>query len=125
MFVLGGSPRQEPMFRTFARRGPAAKPRQTIDEPIERELRRPAHRVQVATRAFAKRVGGSSLVVEHVLENDEQVLADAERGAKKIRARWEELKTVTETFVVCCEEGNFSSLKEKSPVFGPKTQPPK
>lgn len=34
--------------------------------------------------------------------------------AKKIRARWEELKTVTEGFVACCENENFSSLKEKS-----------
>lgn len=33
--------------------------------------------------------------------------------AKKIRARWEELKSVTEGFVACCEEGNFTALKEK------------
>jgi hypothetical protein len=33
--------------------------------------------------------------------------------SKQIRARWEELKSVTETFVACCEEGNFRSLKEK------------
>jgi hypothetical protein len=33
--------------------------------------------------------------------------------AKKIRARWEELKSVTEGFVACCEEGNFSPLKAK------------
>ena len=32
--------------------------------------------------------------------------------AKKIRARWEQLKTVTETFVRCCEEGNFEGLKD-------------
>jgi hypothetical protein len=31
--------------------------------------------------------------------------------AKEIRARWEELKTVTEGFVACCEEGNFSVLR--------------
>jgi hypothetical protein len=30
-----------------------------------------------------------------------------------IRARWEELKSVTEGFVACCEAGNFSLLKEK------------
>lgn len=35
--------------------------------------------------------------------------------ARNIRARWEELKTVTECFVACCEEGNFSALKEKQP----------
>jgi hypothetical protein len=33
--------------------------------------------------------------------------------AKQIRARWEELKSVTEGFVACCEEGNFSPLKVK------------
>jgi hypothetical protein len=32
-----------------------------------------------------------------------------------IRDRWEELKTVTEEFVACCEEGNFSALKAKLP----------
>jgi len=34
--------------------------------------------------------------------------------AKKIRGRWEQLKTVTETFVHCCEAGNFSELKRAS-----------
>jgi hypothetical protein len=33
---------------------------------------------------------------------------------KQIRARWEELKSVTEGFVECCEEGNFSTLKNAS-----------
>ena len=33
--------------------------------------------------------------------------------SKKIRARWEELKSVTEGFVACCERGNFSALKDK------------
>jgi transposase len=32
--------------------------------------------------------------------------------SKKIRARWEELKTVTESFVACCEQGNFAPLKK-------------
>ena len=32
--------------------------------------------------------------------------------AKQIRARWEELKTVTEGFVACCEEGNFGALEK-------------
>ena len=35
------------------------------------------------------------------------------KESQSIRARWEELKTVTESFVACCEEGNFSALKEK------------
>ncbi len=38
--------------------------------------------------------------------------------AQKIRRRWEELKSVTEGFVACCEEGNFSPLKEKPPGVG-------
>ena len=37
------------------------------------------------------------------------------KEAKNIRARWEELKSVTEGFVACCEHGNFSPLKDKSP----------
>lgn len=40
---------------------------------------------------------------DNTISNDE---------AKKIRARWEDLKSVTETFVRCCEEGNFQPLKE-------------
>jgi hypothetical protein len=36
------------------------------------------------------------------------------KEAASIRDRWEELKTVTEGFVACCEEGNFTALKAKS-----------
>jgi hypothetical protein len=39
--------------------------------------------------------------------------------AKNIRARWEELKTVTEGFVACCEEGNFGQLQKTT---GDKTK---
>jgi hypothetical protein len=39
------------------------------------------------------------------------------KEAKQIRSRWEELKTVTESFVACCEEGNFGPLKEKQPTL--------
>jgi len=34
--------------------------------------------------------------------------------AKQIRARWEELKSVTEGFVTGCEEGNFGALKREA-----------
>lgn len=40
--------------------------------------------------------------------------------AKNIRARWEELKSVTEGFVHCCEEGNFAGLKEEIALHEPK-----
>ena len=39
---------------------------------------------------------------------DNQITA---KEAGQIRARWEELKSVTEGFVECCEEGNFSAMK--------------
>ena len=41
------------------------------------------------------------------------------KESKTIRARWEDLKSVTETFVACCEGGNFASLKEPAPVPPP------
>lgn len=40
-----------------------------------------------------------------------------QKESQQIRARWEELKSVTESFVACCEEGNFLPLKEKQPGF--------
>ena len=48
---------------------------------------------------------------------DNHISADE---AKKIRARWEDLKTVTETFVHCCEQGNFRPLRDKPPGVGGK-----
>ena len=35
--------------------------------------------------------------------------------ATKIRDRWEDLKSVTESFVTCCEKGNFETIYTKSP----------
>ena len=48
------------------------------------------------------------LAVIATAAGDNHITADE---AKKIRARWEDLKTVTEGFVRCCEEGNFNALK--------------
>jgi hypothetical protein len=36
-----------------------------------------------------------------------------QKEACQIRARWEDLKSVTEGFVRCCEEGNFLPLKNQ------------
>ena len=33
--------------------------------------------------------------------------------SKAIRARWEQLKCVTEGFVRCCEDGNFSEMRKE------------
>jgi hypothetical protein len=35
------------------------------------------------------------------------------KEAQDIRGRWEELKSVTEGFVRCCEEGRFSPLEQR------------
>jgi len=37
-----------------------------------------------------------------------------QKESQQIRARWEELKAVTESFVACCEDGTFQPLREKS-----------
>ena len=39
-----------------------------------------------------------------------------EAEAARIRKRWEKLKTVTETFVHCCENGNFAKIQEEAKV---------
>ncbi|HAV61064.1 MAG TPA: hypothetical protein DCY13_01705 [Verrucomicrobiales bacterium] len=39
----------------------------------------------------------------------------SKQESKDIRRRWEELKSVTECFVRCCEEGNFSKLRDTMP----------
>lgn len=41
----------------------------------------------------------------------------SKQEAKDIRRRWEDLKSVTECFVKCCEDGNFSRLKEQAPTL--------
>ncbi len=40
------------------------------------------------------------------------------KEAKQIRARWEKLKSATEQFVSCCEEGNFSGLEARKKPQG-------
>jgi len=42
---------------------------------------------------------------------DNQITEDE---SADIRGRWEELKSVTEGFVQCCENGNFRPLKDKA-----------
>jgi hypothetical protein len=59
--------------------------------------------------------------MNHVVQEFADLLAVMSRSAEdsqitpteaqSIRARWEELKSVTEEFVRCCEEGNFRDLK--------------
>jgi len=42
-----------------------------------------------------------------------------QKESEAIRGRWEELKSVTECFVACCEEGNFGPLKDRAPGLKP------
>ena len=44
--------------------------------------------------------------------------------SKQIRARWEELKTVTEGFVACCEAGDFSPIRNDHARRTRSAQPP-
>jgi hypothetical protein len=60
--------------------------------------------------------------MNHVVQEFADLLAVMSRSAEdsqitvveaqSIRARWEELKSVTEGFVSCCEEGNYRNLKQ-------------
>lgn len=48
-----------------------------------------------------------------------------QKEAETIRARWEELKSVTEEFVACCEQGNFSALRAKHAAALAASEPAK
>ena len=50
----------------------------------------------------------------HVIANATADDAITQLESRQIRARWEELKTVTEGFVACCEEGNFGPIKNEA-----------
>lgn len=50
------------------------------------------------------------LAVIATAASDNQITS---KEAKDIRGRWEELKSVTEGFVACCEAGNFGPLREQ------------
>ena len=44
-----------------------------------------------------------------------------DRESAQIRRRWEALKIVTESFVACCENGNFRPMKGKGAPASPPT----
>jgi hypothetical protein len=52
---------------------------------------------------------------------DEQV---SPQEAGRIRARWEELKSVTEGFVVACEQGDFTRLRHHAAKHSAQNQNP-
>jgi hypothetical protein len=65
------------------------------------------HQLIPATNQIVQEFADLLAVIATATANEK--ITPAEAG--EIRARWEELKTVTEGFVVGCEEGNFSALK--------------
>jgi transcriptional regulator with XRE-family HTH domain len=57
------------------------------------------------------------LAVVATAASDNQVNA---KEAETIRERWEKLKSVAEEFVVCCEQGSFSTLRAKPGFSTPR-----
>jgi len=73
-----------------------------------------------ATNEIIQEFADLLAVIATAVADNQIVPAEAEA----IRARWEELKSVTEGFVQCCEQGNFRPLKEGAiPVAPVKTTP--
>ena len=66
------------------------------------------HYLIPATNQIVQEFADLLAVVATTAADNKITLAEA----KQIRQRWEELKTVTEGFVACCENGNFNSLRE-------------
>jgi len=64
-----------------------------------------------ATNAIVQEFADLLAVVAAAAADNQITVAEA----KQIRTRWEKLKGVTESFVACCEQGNFRALKENQP----------
>jgi len=75
------------------------------------------HQLIPATNQIVQEFADLLAVIATATANEKITPAEA----KEIRARWEELKTVTEGFVVGCEEGDFSPLKNHA---ARRTTPP-
>ena len=63
-----------------------------------------------------------SLASMGVMATSAQDSQITEKESQSIRARWEALKSVTEEFVRCCEEGNFREIKHPGPARKIKTE---
>ena len=64
------------------------------------------HYLIPATNQIVQEFADLLAVIAKAAHDNEVTKAEA----KQIRARWEELKSVTEGFVACCEEGNFEHI---------------
>ena len=61
-----------------------------------------------ATNAIVQEFADLLAVVAAAAADNQITAAES----KQIRTRWEKLKGVTESFVACCEQGNFLPLKQ-------------
>jgi len=72
-----------------------------------------------ATNEIIQEFADLLAVVAKAVADDQITAAEA----ADIRGRWEKLKSVTECFVACCEQGNFSALRDKQPPPNPPKSP--
>jgi hypothetical protein len=71
---------------------------------------RSTHSVVVATNKIVQEFADMlSLIATAALDN-----TITEKEAKEIRVRWESVKSATEEFVTCCEQGNFDVIHARA-----------
>jgi hypothetical protein len=66
------------------------------------------HQLIPATNQIVQEFADLLAVIANATANEKITAAES----KQIRARWEELKTVTESFVAGCEQGDFDPLRK-------------
>jgi len=77
----------------------------------------PASQLIPSTNAIVQEFADMLAVIASAAADD----AITSQEAKAIRRRWEDLKSVTEGFVQCCEAGNFSPVKRQLTGAGGST----
>jgi hypothetical protein len=76
------------------------------------------HQLIPATNQIVQEFADLLHVIATATANEK--VSQAEAG--EIRARWEELKTVTEGFVAGCEQGDFNPMRKHAVRHAPATQ---
>jgi hypothetical protein len=76
------------------------------------------HQVIPATNQIVQEFADLLHVIAAATANEQVSQAEA----KQIRARWEELKCVTEGFVAACEQGDFGQLKNHAVKHAAQSQ---
>lgn len=77
--------------------------------PNPKNIRQP-HYLIPATNQIVQEFADLLAVIAKAAHDNEVTQAEA----KQIRARWEDLKSVTEGFVACCESGNFEHIHKQA-----------